>query len=218
MTEHLGRAGRAIMVTVMVAWAAANAVAASSPAAPKDRDFDPLARAQAHFEEWARVPSPEELAGPPTSGAPTTTASPAMWAPSPSGPRGPVIAEYFPLLGETLVFPAEADTADAIRRMATGRVSALPAYCARTLREALGWGLGDAAQWVALPTRGYRERLGTPPAPGDILVWPFTFAKHGGQHVGIAVGTPSGQIRLLSNLGGRIAVSIVPPGFRAFWR
>jgi len=176
-------------------------------------DFDPLARAREKLSDWTYLPAQQELAratyvpGRGTEYGPT------------GGPQiapGGLAREYFPQLGETVIFSAQAATAGAIRRMAQGQVSSEPNFCARTLREALGWGLGDAAQWVTLPTRGYRERpAGSNPQPGDILVWPFTFGSRNRQHVGVAVGTSAGP-RLLSNLNGRIRLSRLLPGYRAF--
>lgn len=173
--------------------------------------FDPLARAQARLAAWTRVPDPGQLVRPLVS----STVGPTV----PSGPadRG-MVSEYFPRLGTTLTFPASAETARAIRRMARGQVSAIPNRCAGTLREALGWGLGDAHRWTALPRRGYRQRPpGARAQPGDIVVWPFTFGRRNSQHVGIAVGTPAG-IKLLSNLSGDLGLSPLVPGYRAYWR
>ena len=180
---------------------------------PGRSDFDPLARAREKLSAWTRKPAEQELAGYGPAGRAEYGRSVGGYA-APDG----LVREYFPRLGETLLFPPWAETAGAIRRMAQGQVSATPNRCARTLREALGWGLGDAAQWVALPKRGYKQRpKHVDPLPGDILVWPFTFGSRNRQHVGIAVGTSPG-IRLLSNVNGRLGLSQILPGYRAYWK
>lgn len=185
-------------------------VTASAPAAVPG-SFDPIARAQARMTDWTRLPEPP--ARPPV----VTVTGPGRMVVSGPDARG-LTSERFARLGTTLTFPASAETARAIRRMAQGQVSAIPNRCAGTLREALGWGLGDAHQWVALPGRGYHERpRGSAAQPGDIVVWPFTFGRRNSQHVGIAVGTPSGT-RLLSNLSGDLGLSSLAPGYRAYWR
>jgi len=185
-------------------------VGATATGAPP-RGFDPIARAQARMTDWTRVPDPQEPARPPLS--------PPAGGALVSGPTaGGMVSEHFARLGATLTFPAQAETARAIRRMAEGRVSAIPNRCAGTLREALGWGLGDAHRWTALPRRGYHERpRGAAAQPGDIVVWPFSFGRRNSQHVGIAVGTASGG-RLLSNLSGDLGLSPLLPGYRAYWR
>ena len=120
--------------------------------------------------------------------------------------------------GAQIIFPARAATAEAIRRIANGEVSAQPNRCAHTMREAMGWGLGDAHEWVHLPDMGFTRRTpGTPAEPGDITVWPFTYGSRGSQHIGIAVGTTSG-IRLLSNLSGTIRLTALVPGYQAFYK
>ena len=117
-----------------------------------------------------------------------------------------------------LTFPANAATAQAIRRMAAGQVSAVPYHCAATMREAMGFGLGDAHQWMKLADCGFMMRpKGTPAQPGDIMVWPFTFGRRGSQHIGVAVGTASG-VRLLSNMTGGVALTAVVPGYAAFYK
>lgn len=126
-------------------------------------------------------------------------------------------SECFPRLGSTLTFPEDSDTAGAIRRMARGQVTHWYHYCARTMREAMGFGLGDAHDWLALPEYGYTQRDTDMKArPGDILVWPFTYGARNTQHIGIAVDTPHG-LRLLSNMNGRIQLDEIKPGYRAFW-
>jgi len=180
---------------------------------PGRSDFDPLVRAKEKLSAWTQIPAEQELAG---------------YVPGerieygrrevPYAAPDELVREYFPRLDEALFFPPWAETAGAIRRMARGQVSAKPNRCARTLREALGWGLGDAAQWVALTKRGYKQRpKHVDPLPGDILVWPFTFGSRNRQHVGIAVGTSRGT-RLLSNLGGPLGLSPILPGYRAYWK
>jgi hypothetical protein len=129
-----------------------------------------------------------------------------------------MVSRYFPMLGTKLVFPADGDTADAIHRMARGEVSSDYNYCARTMREALGWGLGDAHDWTALPSRGYTQRpSGSAAQPGDIVVWPFTYGSGNSQHIGVAVRTESGM-RLLSNLSGDLGLTRLVPGYRAYWK
>ena len=180
---------------------------------PGRSDFDPLVRAKEKLSAWTQIPAEQELAG----YVPGEMVEYGRGVDPYAAPDG-LVREYFPRLGEALFFPPWAETAGAIRHMARGQVSSTPNRCARTLREALGWGLGDAAQWVALPKRGYRQRpTNVNPLPGDILVWPFTFGSRNRQHVGIAVGTPRGT-RLLSNLGGPLGLSPILPGYRAYWK
>lgn len=181
----------------------------SGPISPTPLAFDPLQRAQTNLVSWTRVPSRDELVPRvPTGGMPGRAVI---------GPGG-MVSEYFPRLGQRLTFPANGDTANAIRRMAKGEVSSTPNYCARTVRQALGWGLGDAHDWTALPSRGYNSRpAGTPAQPGDIVVWPFTYGSSNSQHIGIAVGTQSG-VRLLSNLSGDLGLTRILPGYRAYWK
>lgn len=126
--------------------------------------------------------------------------------------------DWFARLGTNLIYPAGGATANAIRLMARGEVSSIPNRCAGTMREALGWGLGDAHRWTSLPSRGFQMRpAGTPAQSGDIVVWPFTFGSRNSQHVGIAVDTDSGM-RMLSNLSGRLGLSRLLPGYRAYFR
>lgn len=120
--------------------------------------------------------------------------------------------------GPKISYPANAATARAIKRIASRSVSSTPNRCARTMREAMGWGLGDAHKWMTLPQKGFAQRPpGTPAKAGDILVWPFTYGSRGSQHIGIAVDTENG-LRLLSNLSGSICLKPVAPGYRAFYR
>jgi hypothetical protein len=120
--------------------------------------------------------------------------------------------------GADITFPMQAATANAIRRITSGKVSAQPNRCARTMREALGWGLGDAHEWLRLPDVGFMSRPpGYAAQPGDIVVWPFTYGSHGCQHIGIAVGTQEG-VELLSNLCGHICLSPLKPGYSAFFK
>jgi len=137
---------------------------------------------------------------------------------SPHIEREPMTTEYFSSLDAEITFPADSETADAIRRIARHEVTAYYHYCARTMREALGWGLGDAHEWTALPDHGYTQRpAGSEAQPGDIVVWPFTYGRSNSQHIGIAVGTRHGTM-LLSNLSGRICLSELKPGYRAYYR
>lgn len=120
--------------------------------------------------------------------------------------------------GPKISFPANAATAHAIKRIASRSVSSIPNRCAGTMREAMGWGLGDAHKWMKLPQKGFAQRPpGTPAKAGDILVWPFTYGSRGSQHIGIAVDTDNG-VRLLSNLSGSICLKRVTPGYRAFYK
>lgn len=120
--------------------------------------------------------------------------------------------------GPALTYPAVAATANAIRRMATRQVSMGRGRCARTVREALGWGLGDAYQWLSLDRCGFTRRpKGQPAQPGDIVVWPFTFGDRRTQHIGMAVGTSAGT-KLLSNMTGNMQLSRLAPGYAAFYR
>lgn len=139
-------------------------------------------------------------------------------------PSQPVVAQVCLMtpwgyrIGPMLSFPAQAATANAIRLMATRKVSNGRNRCARTVREALGWGLGDAHEWLSLTKRGFTRR---PPGecaqPGDIVVWPFTFGSNRSQHIGIAVGTEDGP-KLLSNMLGNMQVSHLAPGYAAFYK
>lgn len=122
----------------------------------------------------------------------------------------------FPETDLTLTYPREGDVTRAVERMATRRVSHRPNLCAQTLREALGWGLGDAAMWARrLPDRGYRLREDSVARPGDILVWPFTYGASRAQHVGVAVAQ-GGTVMLLSNEGGTLGTTHIKPGYLAF--
>jgi len=117
-----------------------------------------------------------------------------------------------------LTYPASGEIRRAIERMATGSVSNIPNMCARTMREALGWGLGDAHLWARLlPGRGYAARGDGLARPGDILVWPFTFPPRNTQHIGIAV-QQDGKLMLLSNLAGRLGTGEISPGYVAFYK
>jgi len=116
-----------------------------------------------------------------------------------------------------LTYPKSGEIRRAIEKMATASVSHEPNLCARTMREALGWGLGDAHVWAQdLPSRGYLARGDGLARPGDILVWPFTFPPRGSQHIGIAV-QQNGRLMLLSNLNGRLGTSSIEPGYLAFY-
>lgn len=120
--------------------------------------------------------------------------------------------------GTQVSFPASGATSNAIRLMAAGKVSSRRNRCAGTMREAMGFGLGDAHEWTALPNHGYGQRAkGMPAQPGDVVVWPFTYGRRGSQHVGIAVGTENGT-RLLSNLEGKLCLARLAPGYRAYYK
>jgi hypothetical protein len=124
----------------------------------------------------------------------------------------------FPESGLTLTYPRDPEIARAVERMATRRVSHVPNMCARTLAEALGWGLGDAAMWATgLPGRGFVRRADGVARPGDLLVWPFTYGSGRSQHVGIAVGQ-GGAILLLSNQTGVLGTEPLTGGYLAFHR
>ncbi|MGE5532072.1 MAG: CHAP domain-containing protein, partial [Bacteroidota bacterium] len=130
----------------------------------------------------------------------------------------PAIGQVALKNGQQVHYPKAAVTASAIVKIATRQVSSVRNRCARTMREALGWGLGDAHQWVSLEKRGFsRRKPGEGAQPGDIIVWPFTFGSRGTQHIGVAVGTSSGT-RLLSNLSGSIEISQLAPGYRAYYK
>lgn len=117
-----------------------------------------------------------------------------------------------------LTYPADNEITQAIERMATARVSHDPDRCARTMREALGWGLGDAAVWMTrLPERGYKPRQDGLARPGDILVWPFTYGARRSQHIGVAV-SQGGKLMLLSNLSGTLGTSELLGGYVAFYK
>ena len=130
---------------------------------------------------------------------------------------GPLTTSTHARIAATILYPEGASTAAAIRRMASGQVSAVPNRCAGSMREALGWGLGDAHVWATgLPQRGYIQRgPGELAQPGDIIVWPFTFGSRSRQHIGFAV-EQGGKVVLLSNLSGSIVLSQILPGYLAF--
>lgn len=120
--------------------------------------------------------------------------------------------------GVVLTYPQSGEIRRAIERMATGRVSNVPNRCARTMREALGWGLGDAHVWARLlPGKGYIPRADGLARPGDILVWPFTYPPRGTQHIGVAV-QQNGRLMLLSNLSGTLGTVHIQPGYLAFYK
>lgn len=117
-----------------------------------------------------------------------------------------------------LTYPAGGEARAAIERMASGRVTHVANRCARTMAEALGWGLGDAADWAdRLPSRGYKLREDGLCRPGDILVWRFTYGSRMNQHIGFAV-LQGGRMMLLSNSAGRLGTSEILPGYLAFYR
>lgn len=117
-----------------------------------------------------------------------------------------------------LTYPRDNEVGKAVERMATAQVSHDPNRCARTMREALGWGLGDAAMWMdRLPERGYKPRLDGLARPGDILVWPFTYGPRRNQHIGVAV-SQGGKLMLLSNLSGTLGTTELLGGYVAFYK
>lgn len=120
--------------------------------------------------------------------------------------------------GLALTYPREGEIARAVERMATCDVTHDYNRCARTMREALGWGLGDAAVWLKrLPERGYVPRKDGLARPGDILVWPFTYGPRRSQHIGIAVNQ-GGRLMLLSNLAGTLGTTELLGGYVAFYQ
>ncbi len=117
-----------------------------------------------------------------------------------------------------LSYPREGEISQAVEKMIKSEVEHDPGYCARTLRLALGWGLGDAYNWaVQLPQRGWRAREDGLPRPGDILVWPFTYGRNHSQHIGVAV-RQNERMMLLSNLEGRLGTSELVGGYIAFYK
>lgn len=117
-----------------------------------------------------------------------------------------------------LTYPRDNEVGKAVERMATAQVTHVPDRCARTMREALGWGLGDAAVWMSrLPERGYKPRQDGLARPGDILVWPFTYGPNRSQHIGVAV-SQGGKLMLLSNLSGTLGTTELLGGYVAFHR
>jgi hypothetical protein len=117
-----------------------------------------------------------------------------------------------------LTYPRDTETGQAVERMASARVSHQNNRCARTMREALGWGLGDAAVWLKrLPERGYKPRQDGLARPGDILVWPFTYGPRRSQHIGLAVNQ-GGKLMLLSNLSGTLGTTELLGGYVAFYK
>jgi hypothetical protein len=122
------------------------------------------------------------------------------------------------MFGEQLVltYPASGEIKRAVEKMGTARVTHVKNRCARTIREALGWGLGDAADWAdGLPRKGYQLRQDGLARPGDILVWPFTYGSRATQHIGVAV-LQGGKRMMLSNLAGRLGTSEIMPGYLAY--
>ncbi len=118
--------------------------------------------------------------------------------------------------GTAITYPRDGEVSRAVRRMLESRVSHMPNLCARTMREALGWGLGDAHAWAhRLPRMGYQLREDGLPRPGDVLVWPFTYGPGRAEHIGIAV-RQGRRLMLLSNLGGRLGTSEIVGGYLAF--
>jgi len=118
----------------------------------------------------------------------------------------------------TLSYPRDGEMSQAVERMVRGEVGHDPGYCARTLREALGLGLGDAYQWAfKLPQMGWKAREDGLPRPGDILVWPFTYGVNHSQHIGVAV-EQDGRMVLLSNLEGRLGTSAILGGYVSFYK
>ena len=120
--------------------------------------------------------------------------------------------------GTCISYPAEGDVSTAVRLMLEGSVSHRPNLCAATMREALGWGLGDAHQWATrLPRVGYVPREDGLPRPGDILVWPFTYGPNRSQHIGFAV-RQGRKLMLLSNLSGSLGTTEILGGYIAFYK
>ena len=120
--------------------------------------------------------------------------------------------------GVTLAYPRDGEANVGIERMLRGEVSHIPDRCAGSMREALGWGLGDAHVWAYdLPRVGYAARPAGLARPGDILVWPFTYGPRSSQHIGFAV-QQNGRLMLLSNLSGNLGTTEILPGFIAFYR
>lgn len=119
--------------------------------------------------------------------------------------------------GPQIRFPAAVPTSKAIKKMALRQVSSKRNRCAGTMREALGWGLGDAHVWAKkLPKKGFAKRPKGGAKPGDIVVWPFTFGSRNSQHIGFVVEA-NGGVKLLSNLSGNLCVSRLAPGYAAFY-
>ncbi len=117
-----------------------------------------------------------------------------------------------------LTYPRRGEITRVIERMARAEVSHYPNLCALTMRQALGWGLGDAHTWATrLPERGYKVRQDGIPRPGDILVWPFTYGPHRNQHIGVAV-QQNGKMMLLSNLSGTLGTTDILGGYIAFYK
>lgn len=185
----------------------------ASATTPKKPPMPPVHAVPAQTPEQLTVL--EALAGPIPA---PELAPPAITAP---GAVTSQVVTY--LLGKTgqpgpkITFPASAATAQAIRRFASQSISHRPGRCAASMREAMGWGLGDAHQWVSLPQMGFSQRVGEPAQAGDIVVWPFSYGSRRSQHIGIAVGTDNG-VRLLSNLSGSICLAPLAPGYRAFYK
>lgn len=192
--------------------ACANTGPAAEQPLPAVADPVPLLRTLEPAAEPSLAPSPlPDVLIAPGRRARTASAQPAMG-------QVCLLTAWGYRVGPMLSYPARAATANAIQLMATHQVSTGRNRCARSVREALGWGLGDAHEWLSLTKRGFTRRpKGECAQPGDIVVWPFTFGSNGSQHIGIAVGTEDGP-KLLSNMLGNMQVSRLAPGYVAFYK
>ncbi len=131
-------------------------------------------------------------------------------------PPPAMVTTHFAKIGAAITYPAKTVTTEAIRRLAAGEIQCAPNRCAAAMADALGWGLGDAHDWTALPTQGFRHRQVAEGAQsGDIVVWPFTFGSRRSQHIGFAV-LYEGAVTLLSNLVGHVQLSAMAPGYEAY--
>ena len=199
---------RSSIISVLVCLTCSTILFAATPKAPASAD--PIEQS---------LDLPKTLSGPTLAPSPDLEPLPAperrrIVIPAPAPAIGRVALKN----GQQVHYPKEAVTSSAIVKIATRQVSSVRNRCARTMREALGWGLGDAHQWVSLEKKGFlRRKSGEGAKPGDIIVWPFTFGSRGTQHIGVAVGTSNGT-RLLSNLSGNIEVSRLAPGYRAYYK
>ena len=120
--------------------------------------------------------------------------------------------------GTCISYPAGGEINAAVQSMLRGRVSHRPNLCAATMREALGWGLGDAHQWATrLPHMGDIPREDGIPRPGDILGWPFTYGPNRSQHIGIAV-RQGRKLMHPSYLSGHLGTTELVGGFISFYK
>lgn len=181
-----------------------------------ERAAEPTVPVEGHFTGRLRLQPMERLTDPGTDAAESTHRLAALreWRRTYVDGMTTAVLDN----GALISYPANGDVSEAVRLMLEGRVNHRPNLCAATMREALGWGLGDAHQWATrLPHKGYVPREDGLPRPGDILVWPFTYGPDRSQHIGFAV-RQGRKLMLLSNLSGRLGTTEVLDGYIAFYK